>query len=133
MTAKTPTAAKRATISHAGHTHPSTAKARAACRAEMAEGKMPAAAKKAEQALGKPVSFALGQTMRDKGEYMLTLVSERLLPRFMDALVLTAADADELEEGGLGIAIIRALTDEVEIAEREGGGSRLRFVKLLTD
>jgi serine/threonine-protein kinase RsbW len=40
---------------------------------------------------------------------------------------------DELEEGGLGIAIIRALTDEVEIAEREGGGSRLRFVKLLND
>ena len=36
-----------------------------------------------------------------------------------------------LEEGGLGIEIIRALTDEVEIAEREGGGSRLRFVKLL--
>jgi serine/threonine-protein kinase RsbW len=43
------------------------------------------------------------------------------------------ADADELEEGGLGIAIIRAVTDEVEIAEREGGGSRLRFVKLLSD
>ena len=46
---------------------------------------------------------------------------------------LEAEEADELEEGGLGIAIIRALTDEVEIAEREGGGSRLRFVKLLTD
>jgi serine/threonine-protein kinase RsbW len=42
-----------------------------------------------------------------------------------------ATDADELEEGGLGIAIIRAVTDEVEIAEREGGGSRLRFVKRL--
>jgi serine/threonine-protein kinase RsbW len=40
---------------------------------------------------------------------------------------------DDLEEGGLGIEIIRALTDEVEIAERPGGGSRLRFVKLLTD
>ena len=40
---------------------------------------------------------------------------------------------DRLEEGGLGIAIIRALTDEVEIAERDGGGSRLRFVKLLGD
>lgn len=40
---------------------------------------------------------------------------------------------DELEEGGLGIAIIRALTDEVVIGEREGGGSRLRFVKLLND
>ncbi|HET7556330.1 MAG TPA: ATP-binding protein [Gaiellaceae bacterium] len=42
-----------------------------------------------------------------------------------------ATDAEHLEEGGLGIEIIRALTDEVEIAEREGGGSRLRFVKLL--
>jgi serine/threonine-protein kinase RsbW len=41
--------------------------------------------------------------------------------------------ADELEEGGLGIAIIRALADEVEIAERAGGGSRLRFVKFLAD
>lgn len=40
---------------------------------------------------------------------------------------------DDLEEGGLGIEIIRALTDEVEIGEREGGGSRLRFVKLLND
>ena len=42
-----------------------------------------------------------------------------------------AAGEADLEEGGLGIEIIRALTDEVEIAEREGGGSRLRFVKLL--
>jgi serine/threonine-protein kinase RsbW len=43
----------------------------------------------------------------------------------------TEAGDGELEEGGLGIAIIRAVTDEVEIAEREGGGSRLRFVKFL--
>ena len=43
------------------------------------------------------------------------------------------AGDDDLEEGGLGIEIIRALTDEVEIAERPGGGSRLRFVKLLND
>ncbi len=43
----------------------------------------------------------------------------------------TETGAGELEEGGLGIAIIRAVTDEVEIAEREGGGSRLRFVKFL--
>jgi serine/threonine-protein kinase RsbW len=42
-------------------------------------------------------------------------------------------NGDELSEGGLGIAIIRALADEVEIAEREGGGSRLRFVKFLAD
>ncbi len=41
------------------------------------------------------------------------------------------ANGDELSEGGLGIAIIRAVTDEVEIEAREGGGSRLRFVKFL--
>jgi serine/threonine-protein kinase RsbW len=40
---------------------------------------------------------------------------------------------EELSEGGLGIAIIRAIADEVEIGAREGGrGSRLRFVKLLS-
>ena len=39
--------------------------------------------------------------------------------------------AGELSEGGLGIAIIRALADELEITDRNGGGSRLRFVKRL--
>jgi serine/threonine-protein kinase RsbW len=40
----------------------------------------------------------------------------------------------ELSEGGLGIAIIRSLTDELEIGSAPGGrGSRLRFVKFLTD
>jgi serine/threonine-protein kinase RsbW len=39
---------------------------------------------------------------------------------------------DELMEGGLGIAIIEALTDELEISERPGGGSTLRFVKHLS-
>jgi serine/threonine-protein kinase RsbW len=40
-------------------------------------------------------------------------------------------DQDDLSEGGLGIAIIEALTDEFEIGAQQGGGSRLRFVKLL--
>jgi serine/threonine-protein kinase RsbW len=40
-------------------------------------------------------------------------------------------DGDELAEGGLGIAIIEALADELEISERAEGGSSLRFVKLL--
>jgi serine/threonine-protein kinase RsbW len=40
-------------------------------------------------------------------------------------------DGDELSEGGLGIAIIQALADEFEVAERPQGGSRLRFVKRL--
>lgn len=43
-------------------------------------------------------------------------------------------DGDDLPEGGLGIAIIRALADELEIgAGADGRGSRLRFVKLLGD
>lgn len=41
-------------------------------------------------------------------------------------------DEDELtEEGGLGIAIIEALSDEFEITQRDAGGSHLRFVKRL--
>ncbi|MDQ2969368.1 MAG: ATP-binding protein [Actinomycetota bacterium] len=44
----------------------------------------------------------------------------------------TEGNADELSEGGLGIAIIRAIADEVEIGAQPGGkGSRLRFEKAL--
>jgi serine/threonine-protein kinase RsbW len=43
-------------------------------------------------------------------------------------------DGDAPHEGGLGIAIIRAIADELEIGVGPGGrGSRLRFVKLLAD
>jgi serine/threonine-protein kinase RsbW len=42
-----------------------------------------------------------------------------------------ARTEDELTEGGLGIAIIRSVADELEIGGRDGGGSRLRFVKRL--
>jgi serine/threonine-protein kinase RsbW len=43
-------------------------------------------------------------------------------------------EADELAEGGLGIAIIRSIADELEIGTGEGGkGSRLRFAKSLDD
>jgi serine/threonine-protein kinase RsbW len=39
---------------------------------------------------------------------------------------------ENLAEGGLGIAIIRAVSDEFEAGERANGhGSRLRFAKLL--
>src|SRR5687767_2401344 len=48
-----------------------------------------------------------------------------------DPDVLAAASV-ELDEGGLGIAIIRAVTDEFEIGRGpDGQGSRLRFVKYL--
>jgi serine/threonine-protein kinase RsbW len=48
-----------------------------------------------------------------------------------DPQVLERAQA-ELDEGGLGIAIIRAVTDELDIGSNpNGGGSRLRFTKYL--
>jgi serine/threonine-protein kinase RsbW len=41
---------------------------------------------------------------------------------------------NSLTEGGLGIAIIRELADELELGPRESGkGSRLRFVKFIRD
>jgi serine/threonine-protein kinase RsbW len=48
-----------------------------------------------------------------------------------DPEVLERAQED-LDEGGLGIAIIRAVTDELEIGVRSEGGSLLRFTKYLT-
>jgi serine/threonine-protein kinase RsbW len=48
-----------------------------------------------------------------------------------DPAVLERAQ-QALEEGGLGIAIIRAVTDELDIGPNpSGGGSRLRFTKYL--
>ena len=44
------------------------------------------------------------------------------------------ANEGELTEGGLGIAIIESIADELEISPRDSGrGSRLRFVKLLRE
>ena len=69
-------------------------------------------------------------------------ISYELLP---DRLVIEVADEgegfdpadaeglpEELSEGGLGIAIIRAIADDVQIGTQPGGkGSRLRFEKEL--
>ena len=49
-----------------------------------------------------------------------------------DPAVPPPLDGEELSEGGLGIAIIRTIVDELEIVSRPGKrGSRLRFVKRL--
>jgi serine/threonine-protein kinase RsbW len=75
------------------------------------------------------------------GEGVVEIVYEL----YTDRLVIEVADdgrgfehgraltgEEALAEGGLGIAIIRALADELEIGERsDGRGSRLRFVKFL--
>jgi serine/threonine-protein kinase RsbW len=76
------------------------------------------------------------------GEVGVVEISYELLP---DRLVIEVTDdgggfdplepvgaPDDLSEGGLGIAIIRAIADEVEIgAQPDGKGSRLRFEKAL--
>jgi serine/threonine-protein kinase RsbW len=46
-------------------------------------------------------------------------------------MVDEASESDRMSESGLGIAIIRALADELEIEPGAGKGSRLRFVKHL--
>jgi len=45
--------------------------------------------------------------------------------------VETDGEDRELTEGGLGIAIIKSISDEFELSDRNGGGSRLRFAKKL--
>ena len=40
--------------------------------------------------------------------------------------------ANLLKPGGRGILIIRSFMDEVEVSEREGGGSRLKMVKRIS-
>jgi serine/threonine-protein kinase RsbW len=76
------------------------------------------------------------------GDAGVVEISYALLP---DRLVIEVTDdgegfdlapekgaPEELSEGGLGIAIIRAIADEVEIsAQADGKGSRLRFEKAL--
>jgi serine/threonine-protein kinase RsbW len=66
------------------------------------------------------------------------LLDDRLIVEVADdgsgfvPLPADEAVEDELVEGGLGIAIIRSIADEVEIGDGPGGrGARLRFVKLL--
>jgi serine/threonine-protein kinase RsbW len=45
---------------------------------------------------------------------------------------MPVSEAEELAEGGLGIAIIRSIADHLEIGVGNAGrGSRLRFVKVL--
>ena len=78
----------------------------------------------------------------DDGDDGVVQILYELLP---DRLVIEVTDegegfdpegtepGDDLSEGGLGIAIIRAIADDVAIETRPGAkGSRLRFEKALT-
>ena len=89
------------------------------------------------EAASNSVRHAYGEDRAGVGE-----ISYELLP---DRLVIEVTDEgggfdpgeakgapEELSEGGLGIAIIRAIADAVEIGRQpDGRGSRLRFEKAL--
>jgi serine/threonine-protein kinase RsbW len=89
------------------------------------------------EAASNSVRHAYGDQDPGVVEVSYELFSDRLVIEVTDEgegfdPVATEVTGDELSEGGLGIAIIRAIADEVEIGAQPGGkGSRLRFEKAL--
>jgi serine/threonine-protein kinase RsbW len=90
------------------------------------------------EATSNSVRHAYGDKDPGVVEISYELFSDRLVIEVTDEgegfdPAAAEASADELSEGGLGIAIIRAIADEVEIGAQPGGkGSRLRFAKALS-
>ncbi len=83
------------------------------------------------------VRHAYGEAAAGVVEIVYELHPDRLVIEVTDdgeGFDPTARGGDQhVSEGGLGIAIIRAIADEVEIGPRASGrGSRLRFIKTLT-
>jgi serine/threonine-protein kinase RsbW len=89
------------------------------------------------EATSNSVRHAYGDEAVGVVEISYELFSDRLVIEVTDEgegfdLAKAEGHPDELSEGGLGIAIIRAIADEVEIGAQPGGkGSRLRFEKAL--
>jgi serine/threonine-protein kinase RsbW len=89
------------------------------------------------EAASNSVRHAYGDEVVGVVEISYELFSDRLVIEVTDEgegfdLAKAEGQPDELSEGGLGIAIIRAIADEVEIGAQPGGkGSRLRFEKAL--
>ena len=89
------------------------------------------------EAASNSVRHAYGDQDPGVVEISYELFSDRLVIEVTDEgegfdPVAAEVTGDELSEGGLGIAIIHAIADEVEIGAQPGGkGSRLRFEKAL--
>jgi serine/threonine-protein kinase RsbW len=90
------------------------------------------------EATSNSVRHAYGEENAGVVEISYLLLPDRLVIEVIDEgegfdPEATEGSPDELSEGGLGIAIIRAIADRVEIGARpEGKGSRLRFEKGLS-
>jgi serine/threonine-protein kinase RsbW len=82
------------------------------------------------------VRHAYGDGSPGTVEIVFELGSERLAVEVADEgggfSVDERSQPGEVNESGLGIAIIKALADEFEVTEAASGGSRLRFAKQLT-
>ena len=66
-----------------------------------------------------------------RGDDVIEVVVEDDGPGFDDTAV-DEWDASSLDEDGMGLAIIRAVADDVEIGTRDtGAGTRLRFTRSL--
>ena len=89
------------------------------------------------EACSNSVRHAYGEDARGVVEILYELTPDRLVIEVTDDgegfdPATSGAGAADLSEGGLGIAIIRAIADEVEIGTQASGrGSRLRFEKVL--
>ena len=87
------------------------------------------------EACSNSVRHAYGEELGSV-EILYELHSDRLVVEVCDNgsgfdLELDGDARDGLAEGGLGLAIIRSIADELAIERRATGGARLRFVKLL--
>jgi serine/threonine-protein kinase RsbW len=89
------------------------------------------------EACSNSVRHAYGEGTRGLVEITYELRSDRLVIEVTDEgegfdPAVPGQGAADLSEGGLGIAIIRAIADQVEIGTQASGrGSRLRFEKVL--
>jgi serine/threonine-protein kinase RsbW len=89
------------------------------------------------EAASNSVRHAYGEKDAGVVDISYQLFSDRLVIEVTDEgegfdLAEAEGNAAELSEGGLGIAIIRAIADDVEFGAQPGGkGSRLRFEKAL--
>jgi serine/threonine-protein kinase RsbW len=91
------------------------------------------------EACSNSVRHAYSDGREGSVEVVYELHPDRLVVEVTDdgegfAIGQSAPAGESLSEGGLGIAIIRELADELEFGSRESGkGSRLRFVKFIQE
>ncbi|MBI4473908.1 MAG: ATP-binding protein, partial [Acidobacteria bacterium] len=68
-------------------------------------------------------------TISSNGDKIEVIVEDQGKGFSLDSIADPTDGANLLKPSGRGILIIRSFMDEVDLSEREGGGSRLRMVK----